>query len=142
MVGDSQSPDRAIPTERQIQRAILAMARTCFPDVLIHHSPGGAHLAGSATARFKQMGALKGDGMRPGFPDLICVWKGGVAFMEVKRAKLSKVSPEQEQMLSLIRGMGHPVAIIKSVDDAHTFLKVSGAPCRAELSPKSSREAA
>jgi hypothetical protein len=131
---------KSVPTERAVQRAILAMAKVCFPDVLIHHSPGGAHLAGSATARFKQMGALKGDGMRPGFPDLICVWKGGVAFMEVKRAKLSKVSPEQEQMLSLIGGMGHPVAIIKSVDDAHTFLKASGAPCRAELS--SSRAAA
>jgi hypothetical protein len=123
-----------VPTERAVQRAILAMAKVCFPDVLIHHSPGGAHLAGNNTARFKQIGALKGDGMRPGFPDLICVWKGGIAFMEVKRAKLSKTSPEQEQMLSLIGGMGHPAAIIKSVDDAHLFLKASGAPCRAELS--------
>jgi hypothetical protein len=35
---------------------------------------------------------------------------------------------------SLIGGMGHPAAIIKSVDDAHLLLKASGAPCRAELS--------
>jgi hypothetical protein len=95
-----------VPTERAVQRAILAMAKVCFPDVLIHHSPGGAHLAGNNTSRFKQMGALKGDGMRPGFPDLICVWKGGIAFIEVKRAKLSKTSPEQEQMLS--RERPHP----------------------------------
>jgi hypothetical protein len=109
------------------------MAKRCFPDVLIHHSPGGAHLAGNNTSRFKQMGALKGDGLRPGFPDLICLWKGGIAFMEVKRPKLSKVSPEQDQMLSLIGAMDHPIAIVRSVDDAHLFLKAAGAPCRGEL---------
>lgn len=122
-----------IPTERQVQRGILAMARVCFPSVLIHHSPGGAHLAGSSTARFKQMGALKGDGMRPGFPDLICLWKGGIGFLEVKRAKLSRVSPEQEQMLARIGELGWPVSIVKSVDDAHTLLKAWGAPCVGEL---------
>jgi hypothetical protein len=109
------------------------MARQCFPSVLLHHSPGGAHLAGSPTARFKQMGALKGDGLRTGFPDLICLWKGGVAFMEVKRVKLSKVSPEQEAMLKFISELGWPVAIVKSVDDAHAFLKSCGAPCVGEL---------
>lgn len=122
-----------IPTERQVQRGILAMAKQCFPSVLIHHSPGGAHLAGSSTSRFKQMGALKGDGMRPGFPDLICVWKGGVGFLEVKRAKLSRVSPEQEAMLALISSLGHPTAIVKTVDDAHAHLKLWGAPCVGEL---------
>ena len=122
-----------IPTERQVQRAILAMARVCFPDVLIHHSPGGAHLAGSATARFKQMGALKGDGMLVGFPDLICIWKSGVAFMEVKRPKRSVTSDEQVSMLDRITSMGWQAAIVKSVDEAHAFLKAAGAPCRAHL---------
>ena len=128
-----RSPKQPVPTERQVQRGILAMAKRCFPDVLIHHSPGGAHLAGSATARFKQMGALKGDGMRVGFPDLICLWKGGCGFLEVKRAKLSKTSPEQTAMLELIRSMGWPAEIVKSVADAHSFLKSCGAPCRSEI---------
>lgn len=123
----------ALPTERQVQRAILAMAKRCFPNVLIHHSPGGAHLAGTATARFKQMGALKGDGLRPGFPDLICIWKGGMVFMEVKRPKRSVVSPEQTAMIVDLQSLGWPVAIIKSVEEAHAFLKASGAPCVGEL---------
>ena len=128
------SGEKSVPTERQVQRGILAMARVCFPDVLIHHSPGGAHLAGNATSRFKQMGALKGDGMRVGFPDLICLWNGGCGFLEVKRAKLSRTSPEQTAMLELIRSMGHPAEIVKSVEEAHEFLKGCGAPCQAELS--------
>jgi hypothetical protein len=122
-----------LPTERQVQRGILAMARACFPDVLIHHSPGGAHLAGSPTSRFKQMGALKGDGMRVGFPDLICLWNGGAAFMEVKRPKRSVVSAEQTAMLTRLIDMGWNARIVKSVEDAHAFLKACGAPCKGEL---------
>lgn len=122
-----------VPTERQVQRAILAMARRCFPDVLLHHSPNGAHLAGSGTSRFKQAGALLGDGMKRGWPDLIVLWAGGIAFLEVKRAKGSTVSPEQKAILELIGGMGWPTAIVKSVDDAHAFLKAAGAPCVGEL---------
>jgi hypothetical protein len=129
-VGTSQP----IPTERQVQRAILKMAATCFPDVYIHHSPGGAHLAGSPTSRFKQMGALKGDGMRPGFPDLICLWEPGrVAFMEVKRPKLSRVSEEQHNTFLRLHTMNHDYRVVKSVEDAHAFLKGCGAPCRGEL---------
>jgi hypothetical protein len=110
------------------------MARVCFPDVFIHHSPGGAHLAGSATARFKQMGALKGDGMRVGFPDLICLWEPGrVAFMEVKRPKMSKVSEEQHAMFLKLHMMNHDYRVVKSVEDAHAFLKSCGATCKAEL---------
>ena len=122
-----------VPTERQVQRAILKMAAVCFPDVLIHHSPNGAHLAGNNTSRFKQAGALLGDGMRKGFPDLTCLWKGGGAFMEVKRSKLSKTSPEQLAMLERIGEMGWPIAVVKSVDDAHAFLRAAGAPCKGEL---------
>jgi hypothetical protein len=124
----------AIPTERQVQRGILAMARTCFPDVLIHHSPGGAHLAGNNTSRFKQMGALKGDGMRVGFPDLVCLWgPGRVAFMEVKRPKLGKLSQEQADMLMKLHMMCHDYKVVKSVDEAHAFLKSCGAPCKGEI---------
>jgi hypothetical protein len=71
--------------------------------------------------------------MRVGFPDLICVWNGGVGFIEVKRPKRSTVSDEQVAMLELIKGMGHPAAIVKSVDEAHAFLKSCGAPCKGEL---------
>lgn len=117
------------PTERQNQRAILKMVGTCFPRVLVHHSPNGAHLAGVGSAKFKQMGALKGDGLKPGFPDLIMLWpvaKG--CFIEVKREKTGRISPEQFAMHEAIRTLGWPILVTFSVNDAFEFLKANGAP--------------
>jgi len=122
-----------LPTERQVQRQILSMARTCFPDVLLHHSPNGAHLAGNETARFKQVGALLGDGMRKGFPDLIAIWKGGAAFIEVKRPKTGKLSAEQIAMHEAILARHWPIATVTSDAEAHAFLKGCGAPCIGDL---------
>jgi hypothetical protein len=118
-------------TERQVQRGILRMAGICFPDVLIHHSPNGAHLAGSNAARFKQMGALKGDGMKNGWPDLVCVWNHGLAFIEVKRpGKAKNLSAEQIRIHAQLAECGFAVAIVTSSEEAFAFLKERGAPCR------------
>jgi hypothetical protein len=114
-------------TERQIQRGVLRMARSCFRDVVIHHSPNGAHLAGDA-------GPLLGDGMLRGWPDLIAVWKPGrCAFMEVKRTRKSKVTDQQVAMHRLLSDLGFPVAIVTSDREAFDFLKSCGAPCSGEL---------
>lgn len=118
-----------LPTERQNQRTILKMIGQCFPRVLVHHSPGGAHLAGSSTARFKQMGALKGDGLKPGFPDLICLWsRARGAFIEVKREKTGRVSPEQYAMHEELKALCWPILVTYSPTDAFHFLKDNGAP--------------
>jgi hypothetical protein len=118
----------AIPTERNIQRAILQMCGVCFPDIFIHHSPNGAQLAGSSVARFKQMGALKGDGTKAGFPDLICLWNGGGTLPEVKRPKTGRVSPEQKALHARLEAIGWPVAIVTSQSEAHAALSAAGAP--------------
>lgn len=118
-----------IPTERQVQRQILEMMGTCFPDVLVAHVPNGAHLAGNDTARFKQMGALKGDGLKIGFPDLICVWNHGVAFIEVKRPGCAgRISPDQARVHADLAEKGFAPAIVTSPDEAFAFLKERGAP--------------
>lgn len=122
-----------VPTERQVQRAILQMAGTCFPDVLIAHVPNGAHLAGGDAARCRQMGALIGDGLKKGFPDLIAVWNRGVAFLEVKRPKGGKVSPEQERMHLALAERGYAVAIVTSPEEAWQHLADRGAPVRARI---------
>lgn len=36
-------------------------------------------------------------------------------------------------VLERIGALGWPVAIVKSIEDAHLFLKAAGAPCRGEL---------
>lgn len=120
-----------LPNERQTQRAILKMMGTLFPRVLVHHSPNGGHLAGDREARFKQVGALKGDGMKVGWPDLTCVWNHGIAFMEVKRPGYtpSCISPQQRQLHEQLAECGFTPAIVSSVDEAKAFLLERGAPC-------------
>lgn len=118
-----------LPNERQTQRAILRMCGLCFPSVLIHHSPNGAHLAGRDAARFMQMGALKGDGMKPGWPDLECLWNHGIAYMEVKRPGCAgRLSAEQENMHRQLAERGFAVAVVTSSEEAFSFLKERGAP--------------
>lgn len=123
-----------IPTERSVQRAILAMAGHCFPDVFITAIPNGAHLAGDNTARFKQMGALKGDGLKIGMPDLLFMWAPGKgAFIEVKRPKTGKLTEDQINVHARLLGIGWPVKTVNNVDDAYAFLKELGAPCRGRM---------
>lgn len=124
----------ALPTERQVQRAVLAMCGVCFKDVFITAIPNGAHLAGNDTARFKQMGALKGDGLKIGFPDLLCLWKPrSGALIEVKRPKLGRVSDDQRAMHDKLNALGWPVAVVTSQDEAYEFLIGAGAPCSGDL---------
>lgn len=120
-------------TERQVQRAILQMCGALFPDVYIHHSPNGSKLAGSPKDRAISGGILKGDGCKAGFPDLQFIWRGGIAFIEVKKPKGATVSPEQKAVHARLTELGWPITIAKSVDDAHAFLKRCGAPCRGNL---------
>lgn len=122
------------PTERQVQRAILKMAGTCFRDVFITAIPNGAHLAGNDIARFKQMGALKGDGLKIGMPDLLCLWKMGQGcFIEVKRPKLGKLSDEQIKVHARLIDLHWPVTTVTSQEEAYTFLRQCGAPCSGEM---------
>lgn len=122
-----------VPTERQTQRSILAMCGTCFPNVLIVHIPNGAHLSGDHRARCMQIGALKGDGLKVGFPDLMAIWNHGVAFIEVKRPGCAKrISPDQEAMHEKLTDLGFKPAVCTSPEEAYAFLKERGAPCRAE----------
>lgn len=117
------------PTERAVQRDILRMCGTLFPAVFLHHSPGGAQLAGNSISRFKQIGALRGDGFKAGFPDLACYWQGGHLLIEVKRPKTGRISPEQQSLHERLSAMGWPVAVVRSTDEAHAALCAAGAPC-------------
>jgi hypothetical protein len=112
---------RPPPTERQVQRAILATARRLFPSAVVAHIPNGAHLAGTA-------GPLLGDGMLPGFPDLIVIWNYGVGFLEVKRPRLGKLTDAQTAMHALLRDRGQRVEVVTSADEAAQHLSAWGVP--------------
>ena len=116
-----------IPKERSVQRSILAMCGALFPDVLIHHS-AVVKLRGTDAERKRQGGILKGDGHKAGWPDLIFVWKGGIAFAEVKREKGGVTSPAQKAMHERLESLGWPVATVTTPEAAYAFLRGCGAP--------------
>lgn len=117
-------------TERQVQREILRMCGTVFPAALIAHVPNGSHLGGDERARSMQMGALKGDGLKVGFPDLIVLWNHGTGFLEVKRPKGGKVSPAQEAMIAHLRELGHRVEVVTSAVEAQQHMLDWGVPAK------------
>ncbi len=119
----------ALPTERAVQRAILKMCGRCFPDVFITAIPNGAHLAGNDVARFKQMGAMKGDGLKVGFPDLLFLWPHGKgALVEVKRPKTGTLSKPQIALHPRLKAIGWPVTVVTTEDEVFRLLRFCGAP--------------
>lgn len=118
-----------VPTERQVQRAILHMMGVCFRSCLVWHVPNGAYLGDNEQARKRTMGMLLGDGLKPGVCDLTVVWNHGIAFIEVKRPGCAKrISPVQEIIHARLAECGYPVAIVTSPEEAFAFLRDRGAP--------------
>jgi len=109
-----------VPKEAQIQRAI--MARLQFLGVLAVHIPN----EGKRSARAGQR--LKGEGMRPGWPDIAAYQNGRHALLEVKRPgyRPSAVSDSQKDCHALLDEHGFPVAIVTSQDEAIDALRIAG----------------
>lgn len=117
------------PKERSVQRAIKDMLERSFPHVWFTAIPNGAYLGPNPRTRSRTMGILKGDGLKVGTPDLLCLWSPNVgAFIEVKRAKTGRVSPEQEAVHGRLEEIRWPVAVVTSVEQAFEFLRLQGAP--------------
>lgn len=112
---------RAAPAgmaERPVQRgAIRLLAMQRIEAVAV---PNGAHLAGDKLARIKQMAALRKDGLRPGFPDLILFGRQQlqIGFIEVKREIGNDLSDDQEDWRDMILGWGFPWAMIRQPEEA------------------------
>ena len=104
------------------------MCGTVFPHALIAHVPNGSHLSGNEAARCRQMGSLKGDGLKVGFPDLIVIWNRGFGFIEVKRPKVGKVSDVQEAMHQALVERGQRIAVVTSAIEAQALLLDWGVP--------------
>ena len=112
---------RAAPAgmaERPVQRgAIRLLAMQRIEAVAV---PNGAHLAGDKLARIKQMAALRKDGLRPGFPDLILFGRAQlqIGFIEVKREIGNDLSDDQEDWRDMLVGWGFPWAMIRQPEEA------------------------
>lgn len=100
-----------IPTEDQEQAAFVAWFRATWPDVRIFAIPNGGRRS------MKVANTLKATGVLPGVPDLfVPQWD---LWIEMKRAKGGKLSPEQKDMIAYLQNVcGHHVIVGHGFDDA------------------------
>ena len=103
--------------EGLIQRAIIDRLR--FAGVLCVAVPN------EGARSMREGRRLKSNGLRPGFPDLIAIQRGRVAFMEVKAAT-GRLSPAQSEMHAELERQGVAVGVVRSQDDAVLFLRSLG----------------
>ncbi|MFN8992419.1 MAG: VRR-NUC domain-containing protein [Pseudomonadota bacterium] len=112
------APKRKAQPEAAIQRAIIARLR--MSGIVCHHSPNAAKRSVIGGRR------IKADGMITGWPDLTVVGPEGlVAFFEVK-APGGKPSAAQIEIAAMLARMGHTWAIVRSQEDAVTWLQAWG----------------
>lgn len=90
--------------------------------VLIFSIPNGAMLAGDEKTRAILMGKLKAEGLKPGVPDLfIPEWR---VFIEMKRVRGGRISPEQREIHADLRASGYTVIVATGSMDAIAQLRV------------------
>ncbi len=116
------------PTESQEQSAFVSWWRANYADLgvpsplLLIASQAGAMLGGgNDRMRFGRFNKLKREGFLSGVPDLLVAvprgsWHG--LWLEMKRTKGGKVSPEQEAMHAALRSQSYLVAVCAGADAA------------------------
>lgn len=108
-------------SELQIQTLFRSRARMRCPAVKIVAVPNGAERGQKALNR-----AMK-EGLQPGFPDIMCLAPGKVAFIEFKAAK-GDLSEHQEWWQGKLAELGFPVTVCRDPDAGLRFLQDNGFP--------------
>lgn len=103
-------------SELTIQGLFRSRARIRCPAVHIVAVPNGGKRGQKALNQ-----AMR-EGMALGFPDVIALAPGKVAFLEFKSAK-GRVSDNQTDWLDRLHGMGFPCGIFRDADKAIDFLR-------------------
>ena len=102
-----------------IQRAILGFIARCCPAADVRAIPNDSH------TRMAQL-ARRAQGVIAGTPDLVVIAPDGVTvWLEVKapRGRLSETQAGTHQRW---RGLGHQVAVVRSIEDAEAVLRAAG----------------
>lgn len=109
-------------TELQIQSAFRGKVANQCPGVLVVAIPNGAR-----RGQFAMNQAIR-EGLQPGFPDVLCLWRGGgVAAIEFKDAK-GKCSLAQIEWINRLNDFGIPAVVSRDPEHALNFLQQCGAP--------------
>lgn len=97
------------------------------PSALFAHIPNGG-------ARTKAEGGIfKAMGVRAGWPDYQILWAGGrLGFIELKSDD-GALAPVQIEMHGLLKRLGFPVAVCRSVEEVMGALAAWGVPTRGRI---------
>ncbi|WP_160119899.1 VRR-NUC domain-containing protein [Rhodovarius lipocyclicus] len=118
-------PKRRAP-EMDIQKGIVAFLRRALPHAVVAAIQNERGADGRTEGARLRYGALrKASGVVAGFPDLMVLLPQRVVFLEVK-APRGVVSESQELLHPRIRALGHPVHIVRSIEDAEAAMTAEG----------------
>jgi hypothetical protein len=112
---------QAARSELAIQTLFRSRARIQCPAVSIVAVPNAAKRGPAAVRQ-----ALR-EGMAAGFPDVMALAPGKVAFLEFK-AKSGRLSANQAEWIQRLRRMGFPSGVFDEPDEAIAFLRWWGFP--------------
>jgi hypothetical protein len=109
-----------VPTEHAEQVTFVNWFRDAHPECIIFAIPNGE------LRHIKVAERLKLEGVTSGVPDLCCMFKDGVTiWIEMKKIKGSRISPEQREFHTKMKLLGHTVKICKGYKDARDFIELS-----------------
>lgn len=108
-------------SELQIQTLFRSRARMQCPRVKIVAILNGGFRGQKALNQARREGAAWG------FPDVMCLADGRVAFIEFKAAR-GKLRTNQAEWLDWLTADGFPTTVARDPDDALRFLRTNGFP--------------
>lgn len=103
-----------VPTEHAEQVTLVQWFRRQYPGVLIFAIPNGGQRNAAVALKLKLEGVVRG------VPDLyIPAWR---TWIEMKRTKGGKVSPEQAAIIDYLRWIGDTVIVARGFEEAKALL--------------------
>ena len=109
----------ALPTEHEEQRDLVRWFRRKYGPVRIFAIPNGGYRSMTAAAKFKA------EGVSAGIPDLfVPAWR---LWVEMKRQKGGRVSPEQADWIEYLEGVGFTCIICPGSENAQAQIEAFAA---------------
>ena len=113
-----------VPTESAEQQCLFRWAAYqsgAYPELdLLYHVPNGG------SRRKSEAGRFKAEGVKPGVPDIcLPVARNGIhgLYIELKRKKGGRTSPEQERWIRWLGGQGYLAVVCKGWEEAANLIE-------------------
>jgi hypothetical protein len=119
---------RPAGSEHQLQAAVAEFLGFALPphEAVFCSIPNGGK-RNKATA-----GKLKAEGLQPGAPDLLILWRGRAIGLELKTGK-GRLSPRQMAFSMRWTTAGGVYAVARSLEEVAALLDAAGVPLRVKL---------